>query len=86
MALTPLVAGQSGLTNRAVKAFEFVPVRLSFASPPLATTKETKPAPPTLTALWDGPQAMTHVFRATDPRYQQILGSCLKNLLADLDR
>ena len=86
IALVPAAAEKAGLARKAVDAFQFLPVGLSVESRPGPGTKDKKPAPPRLGVRWDCPQATTFVFRATDPRYGQILASCLKNVLADLGR
>ncbi|MGO9110902.1 MAG: hypothetical protein ACLP9L_16900 [Thermoguttaceae bacterium] len=86
VALTLREAEKAGLSSKAVDVFHFLPVRVGVESLPAPDTMETKPAPPRLSAQWDSPQATTCVFRSTDPRYEQILASCLKNLLAELGR
>lgn len=86
VALGPAAAEKAGLAQKVVDAFEFLPVRLSVESRAGSDGKEKKPAPPWLRTSWDCPQATTFVFRVTDPRYGQILGACLKNLLAELGR
>jgi len=85
-ALTPREAEKAGLTDKAVDAFQFVPVRVHVDGLPAPGTKEKKLVPPHLSVEWNPPQAATSVFRATDPRYARIMASCLKNLLAELGR
>jgi hypothetical protein len=86
VALTPREAEKAGLKGKAVDAFQFLPVRVGVEGLPSPGTKEKRPAPPRLGARWDSPRATTFVFRSTDRRYEPILASCLKNLLAGLGR
>jgi hypothetical protein len=86
VALTPREAEKGGLQGKAVDAFQFLPVRVGVEGLPSPGTKEKQPAPPRLGARWDSPRATTFVFRSTDRRYEPILASCLKNLLAGLGR
>ena len=74
VALTPAAAEKAGLAGKAVNAFSFLPVRVD-------TSKF-----PVLRVTLNPAHTNTFVFRVTDPRYQQILASCLKNLLAELGR
>jgi hypothetical protein len=79
LALTPAEAEKAGLAAKAVDAFGFVPMRATLGDesgkPAAGFRVELNPAAPS-----------GFVFRATDPRYKQIMPSCLKNLLAELGR
>lgn len=86
VALTPGEAEKAGLRDKALDAFQFLPVRVGVESLPAPGTKDKKPAPLRLSAARDCPQAATRVFRSTDPRYGRIMACCLKNLLAGLGR
>jgi hypothetical protein len=86
VALTPGEAKKAGLQGKAIDAFQFLPVQIRVKSLPTPEAKGTKPKPAQLTAAWDHPQSTTFVFRSTDPRYGQVMASCLKNLLAGLGR
>ena len=74
VALTPAAAEKAGLAGKAVNAFSFLPVRVDTGKFPV------------LRVVLNPVHANTFVFRTADPRYQQILASCLKNLLAELGR
>ena len=74
VALTPAAAEKAGLADKAVNVFSFVPVQV-----------DTSNFPKLRVAL-NPAKTNTFVFRTTDPRYEQIMASCLKNLLAELGR
>lgn len=57
-----------------IEAFDFVPIA--------ASVHDNSG----LRVVLNPAQPNALVFRTTDKRYQQILASCLKNLLAELDR
>lgn len=85
VALTPNEAAKAGLADQALEVFRFVPMRASVQpQPPAADAKQ--PPLPKLRIELNPAQGNQFIFRATDPRYGQILASCLKNLLADLGR
>jgi hypothetical protein len=74
VALSPAGAERAGLAEKAVDVFEFVPMSASLENGVKLGVK-LNPAQPN-----------GFVFRYTDPHYQQMLVSCLKNLLAELGR
>ena len=77
VALPPAAAARAGLAGKAVDVLEFVPVRVSAAG---------EPAVPVLSAKLGDAGASCFIFRRVDPRYEKILGSCLKNLLSGLGK
>jgi hypothetical protein len=77
--LTPADAARAGLAGEEVQAFAFVPVR---AVPDRTQGRE----PGSLQVELKAAQPNAFVFRQTNPQYQQIFISCLKNLLAELGR
>lgn len=83
VALSPVQAGRDGLASKEVRALEFVPMRASLgqAGVPVPKTEGTGLRIELHPAVPNG-----FVFRAADLRYEQIMGSCLKNLLAGLGR
>jgi hypothetical protein len=86
VALTPGEAEKAGLKGRPIEVFQFVPVQISLETLPAAGSEEKGPAPLMFKVQLDHPHATTFLFHATDPRYERILASCLKNLLTELGR
>jgi hypothetical protein len=86
VALSPRDAEKAGLGAKAVDVYEFVPVQVKVASLPQPGDSGQKPSPLSLSAKLNPPKAMTFVFRATSPRYERVVASCLKNLLSELGR
>jgi len=78
VALPPAEAKKQGLADKAVAAFRFVPMRATLGEPALGW--------PAFRVQFDPAEPNGLVFRATDPRYKQIMGSALRNLLAGLGR
>ncbi|MHB1034909.1 MAG: nucleoside hydrolase [Pirellulales bacterium] len=75
VALPPAGAQREGLAGQEVTAFQFVPMR---------ATVEDVGAGPKLRVALDSSEPNGWVFRAVNPRYREIMASCLKNLLAGL--
>jgi hypothetical protein len=73
LALAPDEARRRGLAGKEIDVFQFVPMRAGVDST-------------TLRVALDPAKPNGFVFRSTNPRYKQIMASCLKNLLADLGR
>jgi hypothetical protein len=77
VALSPAEAEAAGLSSKVVDAFGFAPMsaRLGEEGAAAGLRVDLHPA-----------KANGFVFRSTDPRYKQIMASCLKNLLVGLGR
>jgi len=86
VALSRNDAEKAGLSAKAVDVFQFVPVQVKVASLPQPGNDGQKPSPLNLRAELNPAKATTFVFRATSPRYEKVLASCLKNLLSELGR
>lgn len=86
IALSPSDAEKAGLAAKAVDVFQFVPVQVKVASLPQSGGDRRKLSPLNLRADLNPPKTSTLVFRATSPRYEKVLASCLKNLLSELGR
>ncbi len=69
-----------GLVGKEVETFRFVPMRASV----VRSGASAKPTPADLRIEINSDRPNGWVFRVTDARYRQVLGSCLKNLLAGL--
>lgn len=74
VALSPKDATQAGLANKLVEPYRFLPIQLDTRKFPVLDMQATS-SPTTM-----------QVFRITDSRYEKIMASCLKNLLASLGR
>jgi hypothetical protein len=74
VALTPENAQKAGLAAKEIKVFEFAPVQFDTTHFPVLRT-DRRPV-----------QSNQCVFRITDSRYEKVLCSVLKNLLAGLSR
>ena len=82
IALTPPEAEARGLSSKVVRVFDFVPMQARLEEGGAAS----KGTLPRLTVALDSLEPNGLVFRSTDPRYKQIMASCIKNLLAELGR
>jgi hypothetical protein len=76
-ALPPLEAQRSGLSEREVRLFDFVPMRVIVQSDSDAAIS--------VNLNTDAAEPNGYVFRSKSSRYDQILTACLKNLLADFE-
>lgn len=85
VALSPADAARAGLADRAVEAFQFVPVEVQVEPPKSAASVAAAPLP-RLHVTFGRTPASVFLFRSTDPRYEKILASCLKSLLDGLGR
>ncbi len=77
--LTPAAAARAGLRDKEVSAFEFVPARV-------VPVRPEGSAASALQVQFQPARPNAFLFHQTNPQYQQILISCLKNLLAELGR
>ncbi len=78
VALPPDRAAARGLADRRVEAYRFVPMRVSAAGGEDGTIR--------VAMQWDPAQPNGFVFQGTAANYDQILTSCLKNLLKEFGR
>jgi hypothetical protein len=86
VALTPADAEKAGLSAKAVEVFQFLPMRASVTRQPQPAATGKKPVWPLLAVELNATGTNSYVFRATDSRYERVLASVLKNLLAELGR
>jgi len=80
VALSEENAGRKGLAGKKVKAFEFVPCRV-VSQYPARRTKHIKQ-----TVTFDSKKTNVHIFHTADTRYYEILTSCLRNLLDEIEK
>jgi hypothetical protein len=79
VALPPADARQAGLAEKEVRVFEFLPIRGR-------VVEELKEGKMQLDVQLNPAAPAGFVFHVTDDRYEQVIGSCLKNLLGSLGR
>jgi len=77
VALPPLGAQRSGLSEREVNVFDFVPMRVTVTSDPEGTIN--------VDLRTDAAEPNGYVFQSISTDYGQVLTACLKNLLADFE-
>jgi hypothetical protein len=77
VALPPLAAEQSGLSDTEVNVFDFVPMRV--------TVKGDSEGTISVDLRTDAAEPNGHVFQSISADYDRILTACLKNLLAGFE-
>jgi hypothetical protein len=86
VALSPQEAEKAGLADKAIEVYRFVPARFTVERPSVPKKVDRQPQWPRLRTELNPPQANCFVFRVIDPRYGNVMASCLKNLLSELGR